>query len=50
MVTDWAGDPEAVFVSGDILAGTPAWHAAMLEIVCCVTARSRSEPYKVRRL
>jgi len=22
-----------VFVSGDILAGTPAWHAAMLEIV-----------------
>ena len=33
VVTDWAGDPEAVFVSGDILAGTPAWHTAMLEIV-----------------
>ena len=33
VVTDWAGDPDAVFVSGDILAGTPAWHAAMLEIV-----------------
>jgi myo-inositol-1(or 4)-monophosphatase len=33
VVTDWSGDPEAVFVSGDILAGTPAWHEAMLEIV-----------------
>lgn len=33
VVTDWAGDPDAVFVSGDILAGTPACHAAMLEIV-----------------
>lgn len=33
VVTDWAGDADAVFVSGDILAGTPAWHAAMLEIV-----------------
>jgi myo-inositol-1(or 4)-monophosphatase len=33
VVTDWSGDPEAVFVSGDILAGTPSWHAAMLEIV-----------------
>ena len=33
VVTDWAGDSDAVFVSGDILAGTPAWHAAMLEIV-----------------
>jgi myo-inositol-1(or 4)-monophosphatase len=33
VVTDWAGDPNAVFVSGDILAGTPAWHEAMLDIV-----------------
>jgi myo-inositol-1(or 4)-monophosphatase len=33
LVTDWAGDPDAVFTSGDILAGTPAWHAAMLEII-----------------
>ena len=33
VVTDWGGDPDAVFVSGDILAGTPAWHEAMLEIV-----------------
>jgi myo-inositol-1(or 4)-monophosphatase len=33
VVTDWTGDPDAVFVSGDILAGTPAWHEAMLDIV-----------------
>jgi myo-inositol-1(or 4)-monophosphatase len=33
VVTDWKGDPDAVFVSGDVLAGTPAWHRAMLEIV-----------------
>ena len=33
VVTDWAGDPEEVFVSGNILAGSPAWHEAMLEIV-----------------
>lgn len=33
VVTDWKGDPDAVFITGDILAGTPAWHQAMLEIV-----------------
>ena len=33
VVTDWSGDADAVFVSGDILAGTPAWHETMLEIV-----------------
>jgi myo-inositol-1(or 4)-monophosphatase len=33
VVTDWAGSGDAVFVSGDILAGTPAWHEAMLEII-----------------
>jgi myo-inositol-1(or 4)-monophosphatase len=33
VVTDWSGDPDAVFVSGDVLAGTRAWHQAMLEIV-----------------
>ncbi len=33
VVTDWDGDADAVFVSGNILAGTPAWHEAMLEIV-----------------
>ena len=33
VVTDWQGDPHQVFVSGDVLAGTRAWHEAMLEIV-----------------
>ncbi len=33
VVTDWAGDSEGLFVSGDILAGTPAWHETMLGIV-----------------
>jgi len=33
VVTDWSGDPDAVFVSGDVLAGTRTWHEAMLEIV-----------------
>lgn len=32
VVTDWAGDPAAVFSSGDIVAGSPAWHEAMLKI------------------
>jgi len=33
VVTDWRGDPQAVFRSGDILAGSPRWHAAMLEVI-----------------
>lgn len=32
VVSDWDGDPAAVLVSGDILAGTPAWHERMLSI------------------
>jgi len=32
VVTDWAGDERAVFESGDILAGSPRWHEAMLAI------------------
>ena len=32
VVTDWSGDPDAVFTSGDILAGAPAWHERMLDI------------------
>ena len=32
VVTDWAGDEAAVFRSGDILAGAPAWHERMLAI------------------
>jgi len=33
VVTDWAGDPRAVYRSGDILAGSPAWHERMLGLV-----------------
>ena len=36
VVTDWRGDPDAVFDSGDILAGSPAWHEAMLGITTAV--------------
>jgi myo-inositol-1(or 4)-monophosphatase len=32
VVSDWDGDEAAVFASGDILAGTPAWHERMLSI------------------
>jgi myo-inositol-1(or 4)-monophosphatase len=33
VVTDWNGDPAAVYRSGDVLAGTPGWHARMLDLV-----------------
>ena len=33
VVTDWTGDPDAVFTTGNILAGSPRWHEVMLEIV-----------------
>jgi myo-inositol-1(or 4)-monophosphatase len=32
VVTDWDGDEQAVFRSGDIIAGAPGWHARMLAI------------------
>ncbi len=32
VVSDWEGDGHAVFRSGDILAGAPAWHERMLSI------------------
>ncbi|HXA30023.1 MAG TPA: inositol monophosphatase family protein [Candidatus Angelobacter sp.] len=32
VVTDWDGDPERVYSTGDILAGSPRWHARMLAI------------------
>jgi myo-inositol-1(or 4)-monophosphatase len=32
VVSDWDGDQVAVFRSGDILAGAPAWHERMLSI------------------
>ncbi len=33
VATDWHGDDKALFDSGDILCGSPAWHAAMLELI-----------------
>ncbi len=33
VVTDWEGDPRGVYRSGDILAGSPAWHERMLDLV-----------------
>jgi myo-inositol-1(or 4)-monophosphatase len=33
VVTDWDGDPRGVYGSGDILAGSPAWHERMLDLV-----------------
>jgi myo-inositol-1(or 4)-monophosphatase len=33
VVTDWEGDPDAVFSTGNILAGSPQWHARMLAMV-----------------
>jgi myo-inositol-1(or 4)-monophosphatase len=33
LVTDWSGDPDAVFLSGDIVAGAPGWHARMLALI-----------------
>jgi len=38
VVTDWAGDPDAVFRSGDILAGSPRWHERMLELTVTAAA------------
>jgi myo-inositol-1(or 4)-monophosphatase len=33
VVSDWSGDTQAVYGSGDILAGSPAWHERMLDLV-----------------
>ena len=33
VVTDWSGDPRAIYVNGDVLAGAPDWHERMLELV-----------------
>jgi myo-inositol-1(or 4)-monophosphatase len=32
VVTDWTGDPDAWLSSGDVLAGPPAIHAALLDV------------------
>lgn len=36
VVTDWLGNEEDVFASGNILAGSPGWHEAMLSITTAV--------------
>jgi myo-inositol-1(or 4)-monophosphatase len=41
VVTDWRGDSVAVFRSGDILAGAPAWHDAMLRITTAMSRDAR---------
>jgi myo-inositol-1(or 4)-monophosphatase len=33
VVTDWNGDPHDVYRSGDVLAGSPHWHARMLKMI-----------------
>ena len=33
VVTDWEGDPRAVYRSGDVLAGAPGWHERMLSVM-----------------
>lgn len=43
VVSDWSGDARAVYRSGDILAGTPAWHERMLDI-CRASARAFGPP------
>jgi myo-inositol-1(or 4)-monophosphatase len=40
VVSDWDGDQQAVFQSGDIVAGAPRWHARMLEVIRDARGRS----------
>ena len=40
VVTDWDGDEQAVFRSGDILAGAPRWHDHMLRVTRNLPAAS----------
>jgi myo-inositol-1(or 4)-monophosphatase len=41
VVTDWGGDPVALYTSGDVLAGSPAWHERMLDLVRTATPVNR---------
>ena len=43
VVTDWRGDPDAVFISGNILAGSPAWHETMLGITRAILSAETGE-------
>lgn len=42
VVTDWTGDEARVFESGNILAGSPRWHEAMLTITTAVIEGERA--------
>ena len=44
VVTDWDGDDRAWLRSGDVLAGPPAVHAALLDIVASVGDHPGPEP------
>ena len=45
VVTDWLGDATRLFESGNILAGSPRWHEAMLSITTAVMEGERdAEP------
>lgn len=41
VVTDWSGDSTRVFESGNILAGSPRWHEAMLAITTAMMEGER---------
>jgi len=49
VVTDWSGDPLAVYESGDILAGAPGWHERMLDIVRTADLATPGPPTIVTR-
>ena len=42
VVSDWSGNEEDVFASGNILAGSPPWHEAMLAITSAVIEGERA--------
>jgi myo-inositol-1(or 4)-monophosphatase len=44
VVTDWNGDPDAVFENGNIVAGSPAWHEAMLALIAGVRVSGPAAP------
>ncbi len=40
VVSDWQGDERAVYNSGDIVCGSPAWHERMLGIIAAAAAEA----------
>ncbi|MFN2568855.1 MAG: inositol monophosphatase [Candidatus Dormibacteria bacterium] len=49
VVSDWAGDHKAVFTSGNILAGAPAWHERMLDITSSLGFRNGADTRNLAR-